>query len=202
MHLFNIQDDWRTRFLCTTNYGIDKCHQISLSGPWSATYDLGWIKLSKIKSDGLCFRRMFWKSSLYMSTSSLVLIPRIQRVLVIIFNRAENRSSTLVWKSRGDCCLKSSKENQIILYSQHLPRKTLAYLHQEKKKNTLNIVKITFSRGNYNIFPFFFVLLIWDADQGLSKTVAFFSNSKQNIYVWNLKLQDYREEHKRWCDKV
>ena len=202
MHLFNIQDDWRTRFLCTTNYGIDKCHQISLSGPWSATYDLGWIKLRKIKSDGLCFRRMFWKSSLYMSTSSLVLIPRIHRVLVIIFNRAENRSSTLVWKSRGDCCLKSSKENQIILYSQHLPRKTLAYLHQEKKKNTLNIVKITFSRGNYNIFPFFFVLLIWDADQGLSKTVAFFSNSKQNIYVWNLKLQDYREEHKRWCDKV
>ena len=105
---------------------LEKYHQISLSGPWSATYDLGWIKLPKIKSDGLCFRRMFWKSSLYMSTSSLFLIPRIHtEFLVIIFDRAENRSSTLVWETRGDCCLKSLKEKQIILYSQHLPKKTL-----------------------------------------------------------------------------
>ena len=106
---------------------LEKYHQISLSGPWSATYDLGWIKLPKIKSDGLCFRRMFWKSSLYMSTSSLFLIPRIHtEFLVIIFDRAENRSSTLVWETRGDCCLKSLKEKQIILCSQHLPKKTLA----------------------------------------------------------------------------
>ena len=106
---------------------LEKCHQISLSGPWSATYDLGWIKLPKIKSDSLCFWRMFWKSSLYMSTSSPFLIPRIHtEFLVIIFDRAENRSSTLVWETRGDCCLKSLKEKQIILCSQHLPKKTLA----------------------------------------------------------------------------
>ena len=55
------------------------------------------------------------------------LIPRIHtEFLVIIFDRAENRSSTLVWETRGDCCLKSLKEKQIILYSQHLPKKTLA----------------------------------------------------------------------------
>ena len=72
-----------------------------------------------------------------MSTSSLFLILRTHAdFLVIIFDRAENRSSTLVWETRGDCCLKSLKEKQIILYSQHLPKKTLALLHQEKKTNT------------------------------------------------------------------
>ena len=29
-----------------------------------------------------------------------------------------------------------------------------------------------------------------------------FSNSKPNIYVWNLKLQDYREEHKSYLQGV
>ena len=58
-----------------------------------------------------------------MCTRSLFLIPRIHtEFLAIIFDRAENRSSTLVWKTRGDCCLKSLKEKQIILYSQHLPK--------------------------------------------------------------------------------
>ena len=108
---------------------LENYHQISLSGPWSATYDLGWIKLCKIKSDGLCFQRMFWKSSLNMSTSSLFLIPWIHtEFLVITFDHAENCSLTLVWEtwSWGDCCLKSLKEKQIILYSQHLPKKALA----------------------------------------------------------------------------
>ena len=43
-----------------------------------------------------------------MFTSSLFLIPRIHtEFLAIIFDRAENRSSTLVWETPGDCCLKS-----------------------------------------------------------------------------------------------
>ena len=29
-----------------------------------------------------------------------------------------------------------------------------------------------------------------------------FSNSKQNIYVWNLKLHDYREEHESYLQGV
>ena len=116
----------------------------------SATYDLGWIKLRKIKSDGLCFRRTSSKSSLYMSTS---------------FGRAENRSP-LVWETRGDCCPKSLKEKQIILYSQHLPKKTFSLIASRKEKNTWNVVKITFSCGNYNIFTFFFALLTWVAEQG------------------------------------
>ena len=76
-----------------------------------------------------------------MSTSSPFLILRIHtEFLVIIFDRAEYRSSTLVWETGGDCCLKSLKEKQIILYSKHLPKKTLAYLHQEKKKKIHEIV--------------------------------------------------------------
>ena len=55
------------------------------------------------------------------------LIPRVHtEFLVIIFDRAKNRSSTLVWETRGDCCLKSLKEERIILYSQHLPKKNFA----------------------------------------------------------------------------
>ena len=101
-----------------------------------------------------------------MSTSSLFLIPRIHtEFLVIIFDRAENRSSTLVWETRGDCCLKSLKEKQIILYSQHL-KKNFSSISSRKEKNTWNIVKITFSCGNHNIFMFFFVLLTRVAEQG------------------------------------
>ena len=43
--------------------------------------------------------------------------------LVIIIDLAKNRLSTLMWETRGDCCLKSLKEKPIILYSQHLPKK-------------------------------------------------------------------------------
>ena len=36
-----------------------KYNQISRSGPWSATHDLGGITFRRIKGNGLCFRRMF-----------------------------------------------------------------------------------------------------------------------------------------------
>ena len=143
---------------------------------------------------------MFWKSSLYMSASSFFLIPRIHtEFLVIIFDRAKNRSSTLVWETRGDCCLKSLKEKQIILCSQHLPK---------KKKNTRNTVKITFSSRNYNIFTFLSCCLpetrTKDQIRGprTIENVRLFANSKQNIYVWNLKLQDYRQENKSYLQGV
>ena len=113
-----------------------------------------------------------------MSTSSLFLIPRIHtEFLVIIFDRAENRSSTLVWETRGDCCLKSLKEEQIILYSQHLPKKTFNLIASRKEKKYMKFVKMTFSCGNYNIFTFFSCCLHETRTkdhQGPSKTVAFF----------------------------
>ena len=155
------------------------------------------------------FPRMFWKSSLYMSTSSLFLIPRIHtEFLVIIFDRAENRSSTLVWETRGDCCLKSLKEEQIILYSQHLPKKNFSLIASRKEKKYMKFVKMTFSCGNYNIFTFFSGCLPETRTKDHireARTIEngrLFSNSKQNIYVWNLKLQDYREEHKSYLQGV
>ena len=47
--------------------------------PWSTIHDLGGITFHK-KGNGLCFRRMLWKSSLYTFTSSLFLKLRIYRV--------------------------------------------------------------------------------------------------------------------------
>ena len=69
-------------------------------------------------------------------------------------------------------------------------------------------MKITFSRGNYNIFTFFSCCLperrTKDHIRG-PRTIEngrLLSNPKQNIYVWNLKLQDYREEHKSYLQGV
>ena len=121
-----------------------------------------------------------------MSTSSLFLIPRIHtQFLVIIFDRAENRSrrscgrleETVVW-------------SLIILYSQHLPKKNFSLIAWRKEKKYMKFVKMTFSCGNYNIFPFFFVLLTWDADQGPSKTVAFFRTPSKifTTGTWNFRI--------------
>ena len=144
-----------------------------------------------------------------MSTSSLFLIPRIHtEFLVIIFDRAKNRSSTLVWETRGDCCLKSLKEEQIILYSKHLPKKTLAQLHQEKRKIHEILLKSRFRVETITFLRFFSCCLsetrTRDHIRG-PRTIEngrLFLNSKQNIYVWNLKLQDYREEHKSYLQGV
>ena len=66
---------------------------------WSATHDLGGITFRK-KGNGLCFRRMLWISSLYTFTSYLFLILRIytELIVIIVFDRAENRSA-LVWET-------------------------------------------------------------------------------------------------------
>ena len=55
---------------------LKRYNQISRSGPWSATHDLGGITFRK-KGSGLCFRKMLSKSSLYTFASSRFLILRI-----------------------------------------------------------------------------------------------------------------------------
>ena len=69
-------------------------------------------------------------------------------------------------------------------------------------------MKITFSCGNYNIFTFLSCFLpetrTKDHIRG-PRTIEngrLFSNSKQTIYAWNLKLQDYQEEHKSYLQGV
>ena len=122
------------------------------------------------------------------------LIPRVHtEFLVIIFDRAKNRSSTLVWETRGDCCLKSLKEEQIILYSQHLPKKNFSLIASRKEKKYMKCVKMTFSCGNYNIFTFFSCCLHETRTkdhQGPSKTVAFF-RTPSKIFMsgtWNFRI--------------
>ena len=98
------------------------------------------------------------------------------------------------------------KEKQIILYSQHLLKKNL--IASRIEKNTWNIVKITFSCGNYHIFTFFSCCLPESRKKDHTRgpraieNGRLFSNSKQNIYVWNLKLRDYRKENKSYLQGV
>ena len=75
-----------------------------------------------------------------MSTSSLFLMPRIHTEFwLIILDRAENRSSTLVWETRGDCCLKSSekKEDYFILTTSSKTNFSLIASRKEKKHEIL-----------------------------------------------------------------
>ena len=70
-----------------------------------------------------------------MSTSSLFLIPRIHtEFLVIIFDRAENRSSTLGRETRGDCCLKSFRRADYFILTTS-SEKTFRLI-ASRKKNT------------------------------------------------------------------
>ena len=80
--------------------------------------------------------------------------------------------------------------------------KNFSLIASRKEKNTWNIVKITFSCENYSIFTCCSCCLPETRTKHHirgPRTIEngrLFWNSKQNIYVWNLKVQDYREEHK------
>ena len=95
------------------------------------------------------------------------------------------------WKTEADYfTLTTSSEKNFSLIASRI------------EKNTWNIVKITFSCGNYHIFTFFSCCLSESRNKDHirgPKTIEngrLFSSYKQNIYVWKLKLHDYREEHK------
>ena len=78
----------------------------------------------------------------------------------------------------------------------------------KKEKKYMKFVKMTFSCGNYNILRFFSGCLPETRTKDHihePRTIEngrLFSNSKQNIYVWNLKLQDYRQEYKSYLQGV
>ena len=116
---------------------------------------------------------MFWKSSLYMSTSSLFLIPRIHtEFLVIIFDRAENRSSTLVWETRGDCCLKSLKRKADYFILTTSSEKNFRLIASRKEKIHAEKIRAAYLR------------------RGPSKTVAFF-RTPSKIFMsgtWNFRI--------------
>ena len=133
-----------------------------------------------------------------MSTSSLSLIPRIHTELsIIISDRAENRPSTLVWEIRERLWSEVFERKSRLFYNHNIFRiKIYSFIASRIEKNTWSIVKITFSCGNYHIFRLFF-LLTWVAgtgttfaDQGPSKTVAFFRipNKLFMSGTWNFRI--------------
>ena len=86
--------------------------------------------------------------------------------------------------------------------------KNFSLIASRKEKNTRNTVKITFSCGNYNILTFLSYCLpeTRTKDQIREpRTIEngrLFANSKQNVYVWNLKLKDCLQEHKSYLQGV
>ena len=86
--------------------------------------------------------------------------------------------------------LTTSSERNFSLIASRKEKKYIKYC----KKSRFRVETITFSR-------FFRAAYLRRGPRTIDNG-RLFSNSKQNIYVWNLKLQDYREEHKRLRDKV
>ena len=123
-----------------------------------------------------------------MSTSSRFSIPRIHTEFFVIV------------KPLVDARMRDSRR----LLSEVFETKAdynFSLIASREEKNTWNIVKITCSCGNYNIFTFFSCCLPETRTKD-HRNGRLFSNSKQNIYVWNLKLQDYREEHNSYLQGV
>ena len=85
---------------------------------------------------------------------------------IIIFDRAENRPSTLVWETRQRLWSEVFERKSRLFYDHNIFRiKIYSFIASRIEKNTWSIVKITFSCGNYHSFTFFF-LLTWVVEQG------------------------------------
>ena len=126
---------------------------------------------------------------------------------------------TLVWEILVWSLWKKSR----LFYTHNNFRKNYSFNASRIEKIHWNIVKITFSCGNYRILTFCFVLFFFcllvflcvcvcclphsrtkDHNYG-PRTIEhgrLFSNYKQNTWVWNLQLHDCREDHKSYLHGV
>ena len=154
----HIAADCENFFLST----LEKNHQMLHSGPWSSTYDLGWIKNKK--------------SSPCFSKNVLKIFPI--HVYKFSFFNTSNRYAyriwsnyfwpcwkPLVWETQGRLLSEVFERKADYVILRISSKKTIALIHQEWK-STWNVVKITFSCGNYQIFMFFFMLFTLVVDQG------------------------------------
>ena len=155
MCLFAEQVFRSTYFCCWKHIAVDseffvlstleKYHQISLSCPWSATYDLGWIKLRKIKRDSAFVFKKCFENRPYTCLQVLFFkTSNIYRPLVDARVGDSRRLLSEVFERRADYFILTTSSE-----------KNFSLIASRKEKNTWNIVKITFSCGNYNIFTFF-----------------------------------------------
>ena len=74
----------------------------------------------------------------------------------------------------GDCCLKSLKEKQIILYSQLLPKKNYSFIASRIEKMQCKYCENYVFLWKLSHSHVFFVLLYLVEDQGPSSTIVFF----------------------------
>ena len=143
---------------------------------------------------------MFWKSSLYMSTSSLFLIPLIHREFLVIFWFFRPRWKPLVDAREGDLRRLLSevferKADYVILTASS--EKNFSLIALRKEKNIYEILwKSRFSVETITFLRFFRAAYLrrWPrttfADQGPSKTVAFF-RIPSKIFIsgtWNFRI--------------
>ena len=123
-----------------------------------------------------------------MSKGSIFLIPRIHtEFLVIIFDRAENRSSTLVWETRGDCCLKSLKRKADYFILTTSSEKNFRLIASRKEKIHEILWKSRFRVETIRFLLFFRAAYL---RRGPSKTVAFF-RTPSKIFMsgtWNFRI--------------
>ena len=112
-----------------------------------------------------------------------------------------NRLLSEVFERKADYfILTTSSKKNFSLIASRMETKYLKYC-----ENYVFVWKLS----RFYIFSFFHAAYLsrWKrttfADQGLYiENGRLFSNSKQNIYVWNLRLREYQEKHKSYLQGV
>ena len=133
--------------------------QVVVLGPWPMT--LAWISFHKIK--GFVFEECFKNHPYTCLWSSLFFISwKHTEFLVIFFNRTENRLSKLVRETIVWSLWKKSR----LFYTHNNFQKNYSFNASRIEKIHWNVVKITFSCGNYHILTFFSCCLteLWTKD--------------------------------------
>ena len=83
----------------------------------------------------------------------------------------------------GDCCLKSLKEKQIILYSQLLTKKNYSFIASRIEKMQCKYCENYVFLWKLSHSHVFFVLLYLVEDQGPSSTIVFFRITSKILKV-------------------
>ena len=143
--------------------------RVVVLGPWPMT--LAWITLHKIK--GFVFEECFKNHPYTCLRSSLFFISwKHTAFLVIFFNQTENCLSKLVacrsflvifFNQTENCLSKLVRETVVwslwkksrLFYTHNNFQKNYSFNASRIEKIHWNVVKITFSCGNYHILTFF-----------------------------------------------
>ena len=155
---------------------LEKNHQMLRSGPWSSTYDLGWIKNEKSSP---CFRKMFWKSSLYISTSCLFFNASNTYAYRVWSNSFWPCWKPLVWETQGRLLSEvfERKADYFILTTSS--KKTIGLMDQERKKIHEMLWKSHFRVETTTFLCFFLCCLPWSWTKDNIRGLSFGSSQQK-----------------------